>query len=64
MQFEYDNWLAAQCGCQGIEKWRKQMLYVAFENFRLRTDTYRDEWEDHQLVLEAHEDFTKYTSIS
>ena len=40
------------------------MLYVAFENFRLRTDTYRDEWEDHQLVLEAHEDFTKYTSIS
>ncbi|XVE65041.1 hypothetical protein DITRI_Ditri07aG0150200 [Diplodiscus trichospermus] len=62
-QFEYINWLASQCGCQSIEKWRKQMFYAAYENMRLRPETYRDEWEDHHLVLEAHEDFTQYTSI-
>ncbi|XP_021276884.1 flavin-containing monooxygenase FMO GS-OX-like 4 isoform X1 [Herrania umbratica] len=63
-QFEYNNWLAAQCGCQGIEKWRKQMYLAASANRPLRPDTYRDEWEDHDLVLEAHEDFVKYTSKS
>ncbi|XVE65042.1 hypothetical protein DITRI_Ditri07aG0150300 [Diplodiscus trichospermus] len=55
-QFEYINWLASQCGCQGIEKSRKQMFCAAYENMRLRPDTYRDEWEDHPLVFEAHED--------
>ncbi|XWS49769.1 hypothetical protein CRYUN_Cryun12cG0031200 [Craigia yunnanensis] len=64
-KFEYYDWLASQCGCQGIEKWRKQMIDATVENIiSLRPDTYRDEWEDQQLVLEAHEDFTKYTSIS
>ncbi|XWS61955.1 hypothetical protein CRYUN_Cryun07bG0169100 [Craigia yunnanensis] len=63
-QFEYNNWLAAECGCQGTEKWRKQMYAAASENRRLKPDTYRDEWEDHHLVLAAHEDFIKFTSIS
>ncbi|XP_022738057.1 flavin-containing monooxygenase FMO GS-OX-like 4 [Durio zibethinus] len=63
-QFEYNNWLAAQCGCQGIEKWRKPMYSAVSENKRLRPETYRDEWKDQHLVLEAHEDFINYTSIS
>ncbi|XWS49079.1 hypothetical protein CRYUN_Cryun13aG0132800 [Craigia yunnanensis] len=60
-QFEYNNWLATQCGCQCTEKWRKQMYSATSENKRLRPETYRDEWEDHHLVLEAHEDFIKFT---
>ncbi|XP_039029375.1 flavin-containing monooxygenase FMO GS-OX-like 4 [Hibiscus syriacus] len=63
-QFEYNNWLAAQCGCQGVEKWRKPMYTAASANLRLRPETYRDEWEDHDLVLEAYEDFVKHTSTS
>ncbi|XVE65040.1 hypothetical protein DITRI_Ditri07aG0150100 [Diplodiscus trichospermus] len=62
-QFEYINWLALQCECQDIEKWREQMIYATLENASLRPETYRDEWEDHHLLLEAHEDFTKCTSI-
>ncbi|XVF51690.1 hypothetical protein PTKIN_Ptkin04bG0204900 [Pterospermum kingtungense] len=50
-QFEYNNWLAAQCGCQGTEKWRKQMYLAAFENKHLRPETYRDEWDDQHLVV-------------
>ncbi|KAK8578192.1 hypothetical protein V6N13_047046 [Hibiscus sabdariffa] len=52
-QFEYCNWLAAQCGGQGVEKWRKLMNSAALVNQQLRPETYRDEWEDHDLVLEA-----------
>ncbi|XVF10797.1 hypothetical protein REPUB_Repub07fG0214300 [Reevesia pubescens] len=63
-QFEYYDWLAAQCGCQGIERWRLPIFCAFSENRRLRPETYRDEWEDHHLVLEAHEDFIKYTSTS
>ncbi|KAJ9147744.1 hypothetical protein P3X46_029870 [Hevea brasiliensis] len=56
-QFDYNNWLAAQCGCEGIEEWRKQMYCATSNNRRLRPDTYRDEWEDDHLILEANEDF-------
>ncbi|XVF13332.1 hypothetical protein REPUB_Repub08aG0199700 [Reevesia pubescens] len=63
-QFEYNNWLATQCGCPGTEKWRKQMFSAIFENRCRQPEAYRDEWEDHHLVLEAHEDFIKYTTPS
>ncbi|KAL4332529.1 hypothetical protein GQ457_07G010530 [Hibiscus cannabinus] len=63
-QFEYNNWIAAQCGCQGVEKWRKPMYSAASVNRRLRPETYRDEWEDHDVVLEAYEDFVERTSAS
>ncbi|XP_017973445.1 PREDICTED: flavin-containing monooxygenase FMO GS-OX-like 4 isoform X1 [Theobroma cacao] len=62
--FEYCDWLAAQCGCQVIENWRKQMFHAAFANWLVRPDTHRDEWEDHDLVLEAHEYSVKYASKS
>ncbi|PQQ04781.1 flavin-containing monooxygenase FMO GS-OX-like 4 [Prunus yedoensis var. nudiflora] len=55
----YEDWLAAECGCPAFEEWRKQMYFVAIENLFERPETYRDEWEDHHLVLQAHEDFRK-----
>ncbi|KAG6634274.1 flavin-containing monooxygenase FMO GS-OX-like 4 [Carya illinoinensis] len=61
-QFQYSNWLAAQCGCPGNEEWRVQMYLANGRNRRARPETFRDEWEDHHLVLQAHEDFIKYTS--
>ncbi|GLT34086.1 hypothetical protein SLA2020_086290 [Shorea laevis] len=63
-QFEYCNWLAAQCGCSGYEKWREQMFCACNKNRRVRPETYRDEWDDHDLVLQTHQEFTKYTSTT
>ncbi|KAJ6946505.1 flavin-containing monooxygenase-related family protein [Populus alba x Populus x berolinensis] len=63
-QFEYDNWLASQCSCPGIEEWRRQMYDAASKSKRLRPEIYRDEWDDDDLVLEAYADFTKYTRKS
>ncbi|XP_048230679.1 flavin-containing monooxygenase FMO GS-OX-like 3 [Ricinus communis] len=61
-QFEYYNWLASECGSQELEEWIKQLFLENFRNPLLRPDTYRDEWEDDHLILEAMQDFTKYTS--
>ncbi|KAG5228520.1 flavin-containing monooxygenase-related family protein [Salix suchowensis] len=61
-QFEYDNWLASQCGCPGIEEWRKQMYHAAGKSKLLRPEIYRDEWDDDDLILEAYADFIKCTS--
>ncbi|KAJ6308296.1 hypothetical protein OIU76_017970 [Salix suchowensis] len=63
-QFEYDNWLASQCGCPGIEEWRVQMYDAAGKSKLLRPEIYRDELDDDDLVLEAYADFKKYTSKS
>ncbi|TQE12760.1 hypothetical protein C1H46_001633 [Malus baccata] len=60
-KFEYEDWLAAQCGCPVFEEWRKQMFVAAIQNLIKRQETYRNEWDDHHLVLQAHEDFRKYT---
>ncbi|XP_062026116.1 flavin-containing monooxygenase FMO GS-OX-like 4 [Rosa rugosa] len=62
-QFEYDDWLAAQCGSPVSEEWRKQMYLAVSKNRRARPERYRDEWEDDHLVLQAREDFKKYTSV-
>ncbi|KAK9984619.1 hypothetical protein SO802_034144 [Lithocarpus litseifolius] len=61
-QFEYNNWLAAQCGCPANEDWRVQMYNTSSKNKRARPESYRDDWEDHHLVLQACEDFRKYAS--
>ncbi|KAK0586999.1 hypothetical protein LWI29_015944 [Acer saccharum] len=62
-QFEYDDWVAEQCGCPGIEESRKQMFYASSKKRFDRPETYRDnEWEDHDLILQANEEFIKYTS--
>ncbi|XP_010546436.1 PREDICTED: flavin-containing monooxygenase FMO GS-OX-like 4 [Tarenaya hassleriana] len=61
-QFEYNNWLASQCGCPEMEEWRKEMYLVTGLRKRARPETYRNEWDDHHLVSEALEDFALYTS--
>ncbi|CAL9029505.1 unnamed protein product [Prunus brigantina] len=60
-QFEYNDWLAALCGCPVSEEWRKKMYLEVSKNRHAQPETYRDEWEDDHLVLQAHEDFKKYT---
>ncbi|GAB2274134.1 hypothetical protein Dimus_008906 [Dionaea muscipula] len=54
-QLEYIDGLAAE-----LEEWRKQMYAATAMNKRDRPDTYRDEWDDDYLVLEARDDFAKY----
>lgn len=61
LQFEYNDWLAALCGCPVSEEWRKKMYLEVSKNKHAQPETYRDEWEDDHLVLQAHEDFKKYT---
>lgn len=43
LQFHYNDWLEAQCGCPTSEDWRVQMFYANRENRRVRRDSYRDE---------------------
>ncbi|KAK7309041.1 hypothetical protein RJT34_05463 [Clitoria ternatea] len=57
LQWDYNNWIADQCGFPYIEEWRKQMYMAVSKNKRLRPESYRDEWEDDDLVLQAQQDF-------
>ncbi|XP_058085022.1 flavin-containing monooxygenase FMO GS-OX-like 4 isoform X2 [Magnolia sinica] len=59
-QFDYNDWLAAECGYPAVEEWRKQMYAATGKNRVARSETYRDEWEDHHLVLQARGDFQQY----
>ncbi|KAK3157090.1 hypothetical protein QOZ80_2AG0116030 [Eleusine coracana subsp. coracana] len=59
-QFEYDDWLAEQCGYPPIEEWRKLMYAATTKNKAARPESYRDEWDDDHLAIEANEDFKKY----
>ncbi|KAI5017926.1 hypothetical protein ZWY2020_042814 [Hordeum vulgare] len=59
-QFEYDDWLAEQCGHPPIEEWRKLMYAANAKNKAARPERYRDEWDDDDLVAQASEDFKKY----
>ncbi|KAL5542626.1 hypothetical protein UlMin_010336 [Ulmus minor] len=59
-KFDYDDWLAIQCGCSVTEEWRKEMYAAISKRKRLQPETYRDDWDDDHLILQAHEDFVKY----
>ncbi|XP_060214022.1 flavin-containing monooxygenase FMO GS-OX-like 4 [Lycium barbarum] len=59
-QFDYDDWLAAECGCTLSEEWRKQMYFISRKNRKTQPETYRDQWDDDDLIIQAHEDFVKY----
>ncbi|XP_024030550.1 flavin-containing monooxygenase FMO GS-OX-like 4 [Morus notabilis] len=59
-QFEYDDWLAVQCGFLVSEGWRKEMYAYASKRKRTHPETYRDDWDDEDLILQAHHDFAKY----
>ncbi|KAF7062619.1 hypothetical protein CFC21_069194 [Triticum aestivum] len=58
--YEYDDWLAEQCGQEGIGGWRKAMYIAARKNVVNRPGSYRDEWDDSHLLPQAHQEFTKY----
>lgn len=60
LQFEYDDWLATECGYPAVEEWRKLMYMAACKNRKARPESYRDEWDDDHLVAQAHEDFKKF----
>ncbi|KAI0488332.1 hypothetical protein KFK09_028161 [Dendrobium nobile] len=55
--FEYANWLARECGHPQVEEWRKFMYYANRKNRAAKPERYRDEWDDDDLVKEAHEHF-------
>jgi hypothetical protein len=61
VQYDYEDWVADQCGLERIERWRKEMFVAALKNFADRPESYRNEWDDDHLLLEAHRDFTKYS---
>ncbi|XP_010259011.1 PREDICTED: flavin-containing monooxygenase FMO GS-OX-like 3 [Nelumbo nucifera] len=61
-QFVYNDWLATQCGCSGIEEWKIQMYHANRKNRVDRPKTYRDVWDDEHLILQADEYFRQYSN--
>lgn len=57
LQYEYNDWLAAECKAAPSEEWRKEMYILASKSKIIRPETYRDEWDDEHLIVQAHEDF-------
>ncbi|PKA46486.1 Flavin-containing monooxygenase FMO GS-OX-like 3 [Apostasia shenzhenica] len=53
------DWLASQCGFPPVEEWRHQMYDVSQKNRFLHPESFRDEWDDDDLVNQAHQDFKK-----
>ncbi|XP_027359994.1 flavin-containing monooxygenase FMO GS-OX-like 4 isoform X1 [Abrus precatorius] len=60
LQWDYDNWIADLCGLAPVEEWRRQMYMAVSKNKVLRPESYRDEWEDDDLVLQAQHAFANY----
>ncbi|KAJ0960230.1 hypothetical protein J5N97_001942 [Dioscorea zingiberensis] len=58
-QFDYDDWLATECGYPVLEEWRKLMYLECGKNRIARPESYRDEWNDDHLVAQAWKDFKK-----
>lgn len=60
MQFEYEDWLAEQCGLEKMEEWRRVIYVAARARVSGRPESYRDESDDDQLLAKAHRDLSKY----
>lgn len=62
LQWDYNNWIADQCGVPGIEEWRIKMYVATSKNRVSQPEIYRDEWNDEydDLALQAEQDFTNY----
>ncbi|EYU30309.1 hypothetical protein ABFS82_01G089500 [Erythranthe guttata] len=58
-QFEYNDLLAAKSGSPPTEEWRKEMYFVTGRRKRSTPETYRDQWEDQDLISLAHQCFDK-----
>ncbi|CAN6460757.1 unnamed protein product [Victoria cruziana] len=62
-QFDYDDWLATQCGYSKVESWRRKMYDATSKRKRAKPETYRDEWDDHDLVSQAQEHFLSLEAL-
>ncbi|GLU12446.1 hypothetical protein SLE2022_291270 [Rubroshorea leprosula] len=51
--FEYCDWYADQIGFPRLEEWRKQLCISALVNADVNLETYKDSWEDDELLQEA-----------
>ncbi|XP_021721721.1 flavin-containing monooxygenase FMO GS-OX-like 5 [Chenopodium quinoa] len=60
--YEYEDWLASESGCPPAEEWRKGMYIASVDRAFKQTETFRDEWDDEDLVLQAYKDFMQYLS--
>ncbi|KAK4751753.1 hypothetical protein SAY87_020551 [Trapa incisa] len=60
--FEYNDWLADQCGLPGMEEWEKMMLFAWYESLITRPGTFRDEWKEDDLASKGYEDFVRSIS--
>ncbi|VVA91067.1 unnamed protein product [Arabis nemorensis] len=58
-QSDYFNWIAEQCGCPSIERWRERQYNIAIKKVFFGGDNYRDRWEDNQLIEEVYREFAK-----
>ncbi|PHT79008.1 hypothetical protein T459_17060 [Capsicum annuum] len=59
-KLDYEDWLAAECGSPPPEEWRKQMYFITGERRKTRPESYRDQWDDGDLIIQAHQDFIQY----
>ncbi|CAH8256108.1 unnamed protein product [Arabidopsis lyrata] len=64
IQSEYLNWIAEECGCPLVEHWRNQQIVRGYERLVSQPETYRDEWDDNDLMEEAYEEFGRNKLIS
>ena len=56
-QWEYNDFLAEQCGIPKLPPWRKAMYERTGANKRANPETYRDVHQDQDLAEEAHRSF-------
>ncbi|KAM3316778.1 hypothetical protein ACQJBY_034746 [Aegilops geniculata] len=58
--FEYEDWLAEQCGLEKMEEWRRVIYAAGRARVSVRPESYREEWDDDQVLAQAHHDLSKY----
>ncbi|KFK43478.1 hypothetical protein AALP_AA1G130200 [Arabis alpina] len=56
-QVGYLNWVAEQVGEPPVEQWRDQEVDRGYQRLATQSDTFRDKWDDDNLMVEAYEDF-------
>ncbi|CAH2048037.1 unnamed protein product [Thlaspi arvense] len=64
IQGNYLDWIAEECGCPPVERWRAQQVNRGYEGLLTNPENYRDEWKYHDLTEEAYEDFARKKLIS
>ncbi|VVB00355.1 unnamed protein product [Arabis nemorensis] len=61
---EYLNWITEQCGFPHVEQWRIQEIVRGYQRLVFQPETFREEWDDDDLMKEAYEDFARQNLIS